>query len=291
MAPGTVINLYDRLRTRDLPVSAVHAVSSRDYPAHAHDYAELIIVTGGCALHRVGDAAEPLTRGSVCLIGTFVHSLSRVKGYARYNIAFSREMLASLGGDVWGIPGFHSFFLTGITAPRVLTEKQLAAADIVASRLVQECRSSVPGAQTLARAAFSELVVVLSRSFTASVKHAGRDAYAEISRIAWHLETNYRMPITLSALVDRSTLSLRHLMRMFRTLYGVSPIEYVLILRIRHAASLLRIAAKRITDVAFESGFSDSNYFSRQFKRAMGCTPREYRAQSIEHDRGRHSKI
>jgi len=51
-------------------------------------------------------------------------------------------------------------------------------------------------------------------------------------------------------------------------------------LRIGKAAQILRREPLRITEVSEAVGFSDSNYFSRQFRHVMGVSPREYRLRS-----------
>jgi AraC-like DNA-binding protein len=47
--------------------------------------------------------------------------------------------------------------------------------------------------------------------------------------------------------------------------------------RINRACSLLRHTDKQITEIAFEVGFNDSNYFTRQFRKTTGLAPRDYR--------------
>lgn len=47
------------------------------------------------------------------------------------------------------------------------------------------------------------------------------------------------------------------------------------------AAESLRDPDNRVTDVAFASGFNDSNYFSRQFRGFFGISPRQYRRESL----------
>ena len=40
---------------------------------------------------------------------------------------------------------------------------------------------------------------------------------------------------------------------------------------------LLRDTDREVTGIALDSGFSDSNYFARQFRRINGCTPTQWR--------------
>ena len=58
---------------------------------------------------------------------------------------------------------------------------------------------------------------------------------------------------------------------------GTSPIDYLLRRRVTESCEMMRDPSLNLTQVASHAGFSDSNYFSRQFKRVMGQSPREYR--------------
>jgi AraC family L-rhamnose operon regulatory protein RhaS len=63
---------------------------------------------------------------------------------------------------------------------------------------------------------------------------------------------------------------------------NLSPMKYLNRCRIEHAGRLLREQPGRsITDVAFDCGFSSSQYFASQFRLHFGCTPRAYR-KSVE---------
>ena len=67
--------------------------------------------------------------------------------------------------------------------------------------------------------------------------------------------------------------------RVFTALIGTSADRYLIRLRLSHAEALLAGTDLPMTEVAERSGFDDSNYFSRVFRRNRGCSPREYRKQ------------
>ena len=58
---------------------------------------------------------------------------------------------------------------------------------------------------------------------------------------------------------------------------GQAPIDYLIERRLGAAMRLLRETDRPITDIALETGFSDSNYFARQFRRRTGTTPSAFR--------------
>jgi AraC-like DNA-binding protein len=52
-------------------------------------------------------------------------------------------------------------------------------------------------------------------------------------------------------------------------------------MRIRYAKRLLRSGEYSVTDAAMLLGFSDTAYFSREFKRSVGMSPSEYLENSL----------
>ena len=75
-------------------------------------------------------------------------------------------------------------------------------------------------------------------------------------------------------------MSPRHFQRVFRQCTNESPVEYLLNVRVRHAAGMLRDTDRPVTEIAYDCGFADSNYFARCFRKVMNATPKQYR-QSI----------
>jgi AraC-like DNA-binding protein len=85
-------------------------------------------------------------------------------------------------------------------------------------------------------------------------------------------------PIDLESAARAAGLSPFHFLRLFRRVLGVSPHQYLVRQRLRHAARLLAEGARSITDVAFDVGFGDLSNFVRTFHRAAGVSPRRCRA-------------
>ena len=78
-------------------------------------------------------------------------------------------------------------------------------------------------------------------------------------------------------MADVACMSKNSLLRALKRSYGTSPMSYLNQFRLKRAKRLLDDQNLTITEVSFNTGFSDSNYFSRQFRRAYGVSPSEYR--------------
>ena len=93
-----------------------------------------------------------------------------------------------------------------------------------------------------------------------------------------HVQNDFREEVNLEKLATVACMSRRTLDRQFKSMMGMTPIEYVNNVRIELSLSLLRDPRQSISDVAYAVGFRDSNYFSRRFRGHLGMSPREYKS-------------
>jgi AraC-like DNA-binding protein len=83
--------------------------------------------------------------------------------------------------------------------------------------------------------------------------------------------------ITLSQLANRHHISIELLIRIFKKTLGISPIQYLIQMRIDEAKQLLLLSQDPIATIAEKVGFEDQLYFSRVFKKKVGITPSQFR--------------
>ena len=84
---------------------------------------------------------------------------------------------------------------------------------------------------------------------------------------------NVRDIVALCAAMSASTLN-----RYFKKATGLSPVEYQIHKRIELACMLMRTTDLSMMLISDRTGFSDSNYFTRTFRKVMGVTPSRYRS-------------
>jgi len=93
-----------------------------------------------------------------------------------------------------------------------------------------------------------------------------------------YLNDYYQENITLSSLAEKMNYSMRHLSVSFKQQTGVSPIEYLIRIRISHACKLLVETDGSLREIAAQVGYPDVYYFSRIFKKQTGYSPARYQA-------------
>lgn len=89
----------------------------------------------------------------------------------------------------------------------------------------------------------------------------------------------FDQPITLDNLAGVAGLSPNHLLRTFQSLFGRTPYQYVVTVRIERAKALLATSRMPITEICFAVGWKSPGSFSLAFRRQTGFSPREYRCQ------------
>ncbi len=111
-----------------------------------------------------------------------------------------------------------------------------------------------------------------SRSAASDKKPAidpARDRRRAVEAALW-LEEHAHRAIDLEMVSRQAGLSPFHFLRLFARALGVTPHQYLVRCRLRHAARLLADPARSITDIAFDVGFADLSNFVRTFRRAAG---------------------
>lgn len=98
-----------------------------------------------------------------------------------------------------------------------------------------------------------------------------------VARAQHYMEQHYAEPITVAKLAELGYVSTSNFNRRFKKETGLTPIEYLIEIRIKHAKTLLRRKNLPITEIAMRCGFGSSAHFSACFQSRLGVTPTEYR--------------
>ena len=94
------------------------------------------------------------------------------------------------------------------------------------------------------------------------------------------MEEHFSDPeISITALADSLELSTARFSLSFKEKTGMSPLEYLTLLRVEHAKDLLAGTDMTIRDISVQVGYYDPGSFIRRFKQVTGETPLQYRRE------------
>lgn len=280
-----VLKIDEWFHSDGFPISIERREPQEDFEPHAHEFAELVIVTGGKGLHVTGQDSWELTTGDVFVIaGPHEHEYRDLRDLRLVNILYQPNQLKMRLLDLPSVAGYHALFtlepsrrLRQSSKGRLrLSGKELAQITELVDRLEGELRTREPGFGFMATASFMQIIGLLSRCYGRSPSPDSR-ALLRIGEALSHLERHIHQEVNLEELASIAHMSRRSFLRVFQSATGTSPLAWLIDQRIHRACSLLRHTDKRVTEIAFDVGFNDSNYFTRQFRKVTGFSPRDYR--------------
>jgi len=285
--PHQILKRKDWFQPDGFPIAVERRDPQEPFGLHAHEFAEIVIITAGHGIHVTGQESYPLNTGDVFVIGgSRPHDYHSMKRLCLVNILFQPEKLNLRNHDLQTLPGYHALFILEpawrhrhqFNSRLRLMPQELSLLMGLVDTLDQELKNRSDGFKFMATASFMQIVGYLSRCFARALNSDSR-ALLRIGEAISHLEANYQEPVDLDRLAKIAHMSKRNFMRTFLAAMGSSPIAHLIRLRVNHAASLLRRTEYGVTEIAYQVGFSDSNYFARQFRRILGVTPSDYRRQ------------
>ena len=125
----------------------------------------------------------------------------------------------------------------------------------------------------------SRFVEVVSGRRAKPASATSRDRRRAVEAALW-IDAHSHRPIDLEDAAAQAELSPFHFLRLFSDVLGVTPHQYLVRSRLRHAARLLADNERSVTDVAYDVGFGDLSNFVRTFHRAAGVSPLRFRQAS-----------
>lgn len=105
--------------------------------------------------------------------------------------------------------------------------------------------------------------------------------HGRFAQVVAHIHTHYGENLDVKRLAKLAGVSQSQFERRFNRIFGSTPYEYLLRVRIAAARTLLETTDRTIADIACETGFYDHSHFTRTFKRIIGVSPGHYRKSHL----------
>lgn len=164
--------------------------------------------------------------------------------------------------------------LLGLPAGALAAEL-VPVGDLV-GRLVEEAYDRIAGAITW-QERFAALDAALLRLFRRTPPVTIRP---ELSR-AWTRLEGTRGRLDIGTLAEETGWSRRHLAGQFKAEYGLTPKQAARVMRFEHSWDLLRVAPRRLAEVAATTGYADQAHMTREWRELAGYTPAEWRRREF----------
>lgn len=156
-----------------------------------------------------------------------------------------------------------------------IPERPLAMTELMEELFQSDQQVNTLMQQSIAKGCFYRFVgLMLDQLEGSSLPEPGGDGVSEALQ---YIHLHYEEEITLEQLAGLVEGSPRHLSRQFKERMGVSPIDYVIHLRMKKAKRLLSATDASLQEIAESVGYTDSYAFAKMFKKQTGMPPIGYR--------------
>lgn len=258
----------------------VHSFISQQIPLHWHPDLEMCVLDQGSVRLTLTSGVHVLHAGEGYFINSnIMHGINyNESGPCRYrSIVFDPSILSGAPGSAFDTlyvrpfleKGPASFLLDGAEWKPALRafEKNWAA-----------CRDEKDGYEFESRAALSAIFLEMKKH-SSSVSYS-KPAHLQEMRmqavITW-TDEHYGGKVRLIDMADALHISPRECQRLFADTLHCTPMEYLLQKRISAASRMLAESSDTVTEISYRCGFESLSYFTSQFTRVMGISPRRYR--------------
>ncbi len=244
---------------------------------HCHNCLELFYVESGGCRFLIDDHIHDLYAGDFILVPSMaLHYTRYVFGPCRRTVILFR--LEDVTADVReSMPRAGRFFSE--TALFHVPEAYRGPIGACLKQMTAEERIQDGRSALLLRTYLQELLLLCGRVcfFPSQSPEDIHTTEQQVLQAAGFISAHYMEPITSAEVAHAVGFSPNYLSRRFRAAAGIGLHEYIVFVRLHHAARQLLSTSDSITDIALRCGFSDSNYFKDSFKKKYGVTPRNYR--------------
>ena len=253
---------------------------------HFHDFMEIVFILKGQGIQVVDDHEYEVTAGDVFVLqGHQKHFFKDAAKFEIVNVMVDEvNNPGILPEKVRQVDGFNALF---ILEPRyrtrhhfknklTLNRQELAKIEILINGMFLELHEKKEGFQVILLNRLQELIILLSRHYS-QIETTEARSLVEIGKVLEYFENNLDAKIYIDDMAKMANMSKRNFQRIFKCALGISPVNYLIQVRLQKARKLLRESDLQIADISVITGFTDSNYFIKCFKQTYGTTPHKFK--------------
>ncbi|WP_311547329.1 AraC family transcriptional regulator [Paenibacillus baekrokdamisoli] len=253
-------------------------------------------VCRGKGLHRVRDRLIPVTEGDLFIINYdtphcfYPYDRTNTDGLLVYNCMFLPAFIEHLHIELPIMRGITSLFLvnglypeeTGNMPDLMLGTAPRKAFAQLFDNMLQEYQAKQEGYLDILKMQLCELLIKTYRTY--------KDLYREgphpynyklelIQKSIQYMRDKFSSPIQLNQLSQQALLSKSYFSSIFKSVTGISVLDYLQKVRIEEACRLLVEDTKTIIVISESVGYNDYRFFNKTFRKITGMTASAYRKQ------------
>lgn len=265
----------------DFPVKIArneHVKAGPIFGGHWHKQIQILYFEQGEALIHCNANAYTLSPEDILIINSneIHYGITSSEHLVYYIVKIDFNFLFSSQPDLC-----QTKYITPLLQDRIRFQNQIShnpqlSAEI--RKIISEYTNQKLGCELAIKAHIYHLLVFLLRDYQQkplqpAAQERQQQTMYQLRTTLQYIEEHYNETIRLSELASLANVSSQHFCRIFKQMTGKRPMDYINLLRINKAVTLLSENRLNISEIAMAVGFDDSNYFSRIFKKYRKKSP------------------
>ena len=259
----------------------VHRVSriSFELKNHYEFCYQIVMVLDGRVRYQIGESSYEVAPGEIVILNALEEHYLEVLEYPyeRYVLQMNTEFFQK---EV-RVPEIISLFIRRPANFHHVIKPSVSCRDEVMkciSELEKEYEGNEKFREKMMGSLLRHMFIRLYRDCEETLPAESTNSHLKMAfRIREYLEQHYTEHVTVGDIAEKLSFSADHVSRIFRQAMGYGINEYIITLRLFKAKALLSQTDKSVSAIAEECGYSDVNFFTKQFKSKVGSTPRQFR--------------
>ena len=240
---------------------------------HMHAHLEVFYYLDGDGFFEVDNELHPIKPHTLVV----VNSKNLHMQYPTSDKPLTHYVLTIDNVNIYGLPS-NSISVKGVLFTRFADENNVFFKTIQAMH--KELEERQHDYYSKITALLYELLVDLRRVFPIKTDAPTEDVAETpsiIHKAKDYIDSHFMDDLTLDDLIKRSYLNKSYFLKQFKKFVGLSPMQYMMTVRLQHAQLLLTKTELSISEIALSLQFSNFSYFSEIFKKHFGVSPSEFR--------------
>ena len=253
------------------------------HSAHSHSYYEMFYLKEGMCRFYIGNEQYTIQKGMVLFIPInvthrtfYINSPLHERISIEFTLDFTTDIIESIGLKHFKKIMFgHIFTIPDTILPAFLHNIENIQTAFNTDNIYTACYEKIY---------FQQLLLTLfNKCLMSDIKKCAEHITDietiddDIHKIMLYIENNYSKNITLAQIADMVHLNPSYFSKKFKAINGFGFKDYLNKVRINHSEKLLLETDKSITDIAFECGYINSNYFGDAFRHLNKVSPSTFR--------------
>ena len=266
-----------------LCIGRTYGINQDSRVLHWHNSVEICYVKHGSGIYLIGGRKYTFSQGDIFVIGSKdMHLAYNDTDVILQVMLFEPDLIISNGNSLYEMDYIMPFWEAGISFENKLerTNKYYELTVDLLIKIEEEYNKRKLGYKMMVKALLLQFAAILTRYL--NLKSNGLHSekmknYARLKPVFDYMDGNFNAEVRLSELAGIINMSVSNFSLIFKKIMGVSPIDYLIRMRIAKASRILLETDMKITNIAESCGFSSTSHFVQHFKKYTGLSPSAFR--------------